>query len=299
MLDRCAARSSSTETCIPSCWRAHADALLDPEGVRGPHRRDPAQRGAELGGARPGCPGRPASATSRASPRRRMSSASGTSRTWRATTGHARIDDAFARVDVDRRAPAPLLRQRRRAPARRLPAGGRRRSRASFDRVPDRRRDARSRRPRAISASDGAASAALRAPRARRRDARAARPRSTTSSSRPASSTRCRRSSSDARASTTGSSGERGSAAPVVDATRAVVAVHQRHDYAHVTGGFEEAHFGGEARRNEELAGGERRIYTIYDASHRLQPAASSAGTRARRSGCARARARPPGSSRS
>jgi hypothetical protein len=59
---------------------------------------------------------------------------------------------------------------------------------------------------------------------------------------------------------------------PVVDATRAVVAVHQRHDYAHVQGGFEEAHFGGEARRNEELAGGSARIYTIFDASHRLQP---------------------------
>jgi hypothetical protein len=58
----------------------------------------------------------------------------------------------------------------------------------------------------------------------------------------------------------------------VVDATRAVVSVHQRHDYAHVPGGFEEAHFGGEARRNEELAGGGGRIYTIFDASHRLQP---------------------------
>ena len=58
---------------------------------------------------------------------------------------------------------------------------------------------------------------------------------------------------------------------PVVDATRAVVAVHQRHDYAHVTGGFEEAHFGGEARRNEDLAGGSSRIYTIFDASHRLR----------------------------
>jgi hypothetical protein len=58
---------------------------------------------------------------------------------------------------------------------------------------------------------------------------------------------------------------------PVVDATRAVVAIHQRHDYAHVLGGFEEAHFGSEARRNEELAGGTSRIYTIYDASHRLR----------------------------
>jgi len=59
---------------------------------------------------------------------------------------------------------------------------------------------------------------------------------------------------------------------PVVDATRAVVPVHQRHDYAHVAGGFEEAHLGGEARRNEELAGGTSRIYTIFDASHRLRP---------------------------
>jgi hypothetical protein len=59
---------------------------------------------------------------------------------------------------------------------------------------------------------------------------------------------------------------------PVVDATRAVVPVHQRHDYAHVTGGFEEAHFGGEALRNEELAGGGSRAYTIFDASQRLGP---------------------------
>jgi hypothetical protein len=57
---------------------------------------------------------------------------------------------------------------------------------------------------------------------------------------------------------------------PVVDATRAIVPVHQRHDYAHVPGGFEEAHFGDEATRNHELAGGSGRIYTIYDASHRL-----------------------------
>ena len=57
---------------------------------------------------------------------------------------------------------------------------------------------------------------------------------------------------------------------PVVDATRAVIPVHQRHDYAHVPGGFEEAHFGGEATRNHELAGGSGRIYTIYDASHLL-----------------------------
>jgi hypothetical protein len=58
----------------------------------------------------------------------------------------------------------------------------------------------------------------------------------------------------------------------VVDASAAVVAVHQAHDYAHVQGGAAEAHFGAEADRNLELAGGKRRLYTIYDASHRLGP---------------------------
>ena len=56
----------------------------------------------------------------------------------------------------------------------------------------------------------------------------------------------------------------------VADASDAVVAVHQRHDYRHVAGGLHEAHFGPEAARNLELAGGKRRLYTINDASHRL-----------------------------
>jgi hypothetical protein len=56
----------------------------------------------------------------------------------------------------------------------------------------------------------------------------------------------------------------------VLDATQTVLAVHQRHDYGHVLGGFEEAHFGVEADLNLELAGGKRRLYTINDASHRL-----------------------------
>jgi hypothetical protein len=59
--------------------------------------------------------------------------------------------------------------------------------------------------------------------------------------------------------------------AVVVDATAAVVAVHQRHDYRHVGGGLQEAHFGPEADRNLELAGGKRHLYTIHDASHRLR----------------------------
>jgi hypothetical protein len=56
----------------------------------------------------------------------------------------------------------------------------------------------------------------------------------------------------------------------VVDASRAVVAVHQHHDYDHVSGGLGEAHFGSEAERNLELAGGTRRLYTIHDASYRM-----------------------------
>jgi hypothetical protein len=59
---------------------------------------------------------------------------------------------------------------------------------------------------------------------------------------------------------------------PVVDASRAVVAVHQTHDYGHMAGGLQEAHFGAEAERNFELAGGRRRIYTIHDATHVLRP---------------------------
>ena len=56
----------------------------------------------------------------------------------------------------------------------------------------------------------------------------------------------------------------------VVDASAAVVAVHQHHDYAHVVGGQDEAHFGDEAEANYALTGGSSTIYTINDASHRL-----------------------------
>jgi hypothetical protein len=57
----------------------------------------------------------------------------------------------------------------------------------------------------------------------------------------------------------------------VVDATADVVAVHQRHDYAHVEGGKAEAYYGEEATRNLELAGGKSRLYTLHDASHVLR----------------------------
>ena len=59
---------------------------------------------------------------------------------------------------------------------------------------------------------------------------------------------------------------------PVIDATRSVVAIHQSHDYAHVTGGLDEAYGGPEARHNKRLAGGREHIYSLHDATHRLHP---------------------------
>lgn len=58
--------------------------------------------------------------------------------------------------------------------------------------------------------------------------------------------------------------------ATVVDATRVVTAVHQRHDYAHVRGGREWSYEGPEAVRNRELAGGSEHLYTIDHAGHLL-----------------------------
>jgi hypothetical protein len=57
---------------------------------------------------------------------------------------------------------------------------------------------------------------------------------------------------------------------PVIDATRSVVAVHQSHDYSHVRGGLDEAYCGPEARYNERLAGGREHIFSLHDATHRL-----------------------------
>jgi hypothetical protein len=59
-------------------------------------------------------------------------------------------------------------------------------------------------------------------------------------------------------------------AGAVVDATRAIVAVHQSHDYGHLAGGLQEAYYGPEAKHNLGLAGGRRRVYTLHDASHYL-----------------------------
>jgi hypothetical protein len=57
---------------------------------------------------------------------------------------------------------------------------------------------------------------------------------------------------------------------PVIDATAAVVAIHQPHDYAHLEGGKDQAYYGEEARQNVALGGGKGHTYTLHDASHRM-----------------------------
>jgi len=56
---------------------------------------------------------------------------------------------------------------------------------------------------------------------------------------------------------------------PVIDATAAIVAVHQDHDYAHLPGG-EPHHHLPETYENVRLAGGKRSIFHLRDASWRL-----------------------------
>jgi len=58
--------------------------------------------------------------------------------------------------------------------------------------------------------------------------------------------------------------------APVVDATDAVMAVHQNHDYSHHADGASGVWQGGEASRNRELVGGQQYAFTIDDATHTL-----------------------------
>ncbi len=59
---------------------------------------------------------------------------------------------------------------------------------------------------------------------------------------------------------------------PVVDASRAVMAVHQNHDYSHHPQGKQGVWNGEEARRNAQLAGGWRHLRTIADATEVLTP---------------------------
>jgi hypothetical protein len=58
----------------------------------------------------------------------------------------------------------------------------------------------------------------------------------------------------------------------VVDATRAVTAVHQNHNYTHVKYATDHTTEGPEADRNRELTGGWGHVFTISDATHFLQP---------------------------
>jgi hypothetical protein len=69
---------------------------------------------------------------------------------------------------------------------------------------------------------------------------------------------------------------------PVVDLTRVVPAVHQAHDYGHLSGGRSQAYEGPEARRNIALAGGELHMFNINDVTHRLTPEGLRPNRRAR-----------------
>ena len=57
---------------------------------------------------------------------------------------------------------------------------------------------------------------------------------------------------------------------PVIDATRAITAIHQNHDYAHLANGEVTMRSGTEARRNLQLLGGTYRAFTVKDATHIL-----------------------------
>lgn len=61
--------------------------------------------------------------------------------------------------------------------------------------------------------------------------------------------------------------------AEIVDATDAVLALHQTHDYSHVDGGKAKAYQGAEAARNLELMGGRRRNYNLMHARYVLTAA--------------------------
>ena len=59
--------------------------------------------------------------------------------------------------------------------------------------------------------------------------------------------------------------------AAVVDATPTVLAVHQNHDYSHISGGKDWSYHGEEAKRSMELIGGRRHCAYTHDATHRLK----------------------------
>jgi hypothetical protein len=57
---------------------------------------------------------------------------------------------------------------------------------------------------------------------------------------------------------------------PVVDFTNVARAIHQRHEYAHISGGQQGAYAGEEARRNLEIYGGVPHACTLLNVTHEL-----------------------------
>jgi hypothetical protein len=64
----------------------------------------------------------------------------------------------------------------------------------------------------------------------------------------------------------------RAQGAAVIDATKAVTAIHQNHDYSHLSVGTSDPWNGVEAAQNLELAGGYDKILTLEDANWLLTP---------------------------
>jgi hypothetical protein len=56
----------------------------------------------------------------------------------------------------------------------------------------------------------------------------------------------------------------------VVDVSECVEVIHQNHDYGHVPKASDDGWEGPEADRNRALAGGDRNLFNLWDASHRL-----------------------------
>jgi hypothetical protein len=56
---------------------------------------------------------------------------------------------------------------------------------------------------------------------------------------------------------------------PVVDATSAIIVIHQDHDYSHLPNGQPHYHLP-ESTENLRLAGGRRTVFTLADADHRI-----------------------------
>ena len=58
--------------------------------------------------------------------------------------------------------------------------------------------------------------------------------------------------------------------ADLVDSTKAVVSVHQDHDYSHHPDGTKGIGISIEANRNRDMVGGKKRFFTIKDRTHVL-----------------------------